>query len=230
MRTLPRRLPVNRDRPVYDGVESCVVVKLLPPHLRLLRGDARHQRRDRGGSQLPLPPEPLPPPGFLSDRAKRVWTELAAELHRVGWLTSVDAPCFCVFCTTAARWLEVEEALAEAEGEGNPQLRRIARDLARDVLKFGAEFGLTPVSRLRLDVVRPEPQSKFRGLLAYDDLEPDTVAVWSTLTRRFGRFAPERGERKRTEGNRFWVLSSMRARFSARRTFNQSPPSRPTTS
>ena len=52
---------------------------------------------------------------------------MAAELHRVSWLTSVDAPCFSVFCTTAAL-LEVEEALAEAEGEGNPQLRRIARD------------------------------------------------------------------------------------------------------
>jgi hypothetical protein len=46
----------------------------------------------------------------------------------------------------------------------------------------------------------------------------------------FRPFAPERGERKRTEGNRSWVLSSMRARFSARRTFNQSSPSRPTTS
>jgi hypothetical protein len=48
--------------------------KATPPHLRLLRGDARHQQRDGGGSQLPLPPEPLPPSGFLSDRAKGVWT------------------------------------------------------------------------------------------------------------------------------------------------------------
>lgn len=50
----------------------------------------------------------------------------------------------------------------------------MARDLARDVVKMGEQFGLSPMARTRLAIVQPEQPSKFAGLLAGPSLvEPE---------------------------------------------------------
>lgn len=141
--------------------------KPTPSYLRVLRGDTRKQARDQSRPRVLPPPEPIQPPGALSTAAKAVWAELAPELHRVGWLTALDAPAFAALCGVVARWREVDARLAG--GEDTPALRRLARDLGRDVTKMGEQFGLTPLARTRLSVVQPKVKSKFSDFLAGAD-------------------------------------------------------------
>jgi P27 family predicted phage terminase small subunit len=116
------------------------------------------------------------PPERLSDVAKEEWRAVAPELHRLGLLTVVDLTPLAMYCEAAAKQRHAEAAVAKLDGaltyttaEGqkhvNP-LVRIASSAANDAIKFGAHFGLTPISRLRLTgVTPPQGPSKFDGLL-----------------------------------------------------------------
>jgi P27 family predicted phage terminase small subunit len=81
---------------------------------------------------------------------------------------------FAAYCAAYGRWRLAEEMLAGAEllvdgsaGNRVPNpLIKIAQQAARDLIKFGNEFGLTPSSRARVRAGVPEDHGKFSGLLA----------------------------------------------------------------
>jgi P27 family predicted phage terminase small subunit len=90
-------------------------------------------------------------------------------------LTVLDQTIFAVYCISYGRWRAAEELLAGEPltvpgSEGTPiqnPLCRIAREAARDLLRAGAEFGLTPSSRARISAgLSPPGPSKFGDLLA----------------------------------------------------------------
>jgi P27 family predicted phage terminase small subunit len=145
-----------------------------PVRLKLIQGNPGHRK-------LPKEPQPAsssrcpPPPDYLTGSAADEWKRIAPELHRIGLLTKVDLNCLAVYCASFARWKLAEELLAKepltAEGyEGNPMIQhplvRIASQAARDVLRAGAEFGLSPASRARISAGFPPGPSKFGDLLA----------------------------------------------------------------
>jgi P27 family predicted phage terminase small subunit len=85
-----------------------------------------------------------------------------------------------------ATWREAAEALARMQArdgpphglliksaDGNPRknpLIKIAADAANDMMRFAAEFALTPVARSRIAAgVDAQPPSKFDGLLGGRD-------------------------------------------------------------
>jgi P27 family predicted phage terminase small subunit len=79
--------------------------------------------------------------------------------------------CLCCYCHAYSLWrdaseqLEAEGLLSETKGGRtcrNP-LIKIVNDAAGDMLRFAAEFGLTPVARTRL--AQGLQASKFDGLL-----------------------------------------------------------------
>jgi P27 family predicted phage terminase small subunit len=113
----------------------------------------------------------------LSEPAKAEWRRLAPELHRLGLLTVLDHTAFAAYCSSFARWVEADrllqtEGLLATGSTGNTiahPLFKVATQSARDMIKAGAEFGLTPSARARLAAggyVPPEPPSKFGDLLA----------------------------------------------------------------
>jgi P27 family predicted phage terminase small subunit len=145
-----------------------------PIKLRLLRGNP---------GRRPIPREPQPksapkcpePPEYVTGLAAAEWRRIAPELHRLGLLTVLDQTVFAVYCVSYGRWRAAEELLAAepvvVRGcEGSPvqnPLCRIAREAARDLLRAGAEFGLTPSARARISAGLPPPgPSKFGDLLA----------------------------------------------------------------
>ena len=143
------------------------------PHLRLLKGNpgkrpARSLPEPTRTEQCPEPPE------HLQGYAKEAWLELAPELYRLNLLTVLDIGPFSAYCCAYAHWRLAEESIARLDstvtttknGQRVHPLVRIASQAANDALRFGAHFGLSPNSRLRLSGLKPLPRpNKFDGLL-----------------------------------------------------------------
>jgi P27 family predicted phage terminase small subunit len=150
----------------------------VPTRLKVLRGNPGHRRLSKlepTPRREPACPEPLP---FLGPHAQREWRRVGPELFELGLLTVLDTAAFGAYCAAYGHWVEAEEQLAESgalvvEGSaGSPlanPLLKIATQAARDLIRFGNEFGLTPSSRARLRAEPVQDLGKFKGLLAgYD--------------------------------------------------------------
>jgi P27 family predicted phage terminase small subunit len=146
----------------------------VPFVLRQLRGNPgkRPLRKPPAPSVLPECP---PPPDWLHEFAKQEWWRTAPELHVLGLLSSVDTACLAAYCMSYAMWREAAEQLADerllSETRAGQTCRnplvKVARDAAADMMRYAAEFGLTPVARTRIAAgVRAEPPGKFDGLLS----------------------------------------------------------------
>jgi len=99
--------------------------------------------------------------------ARNAWRQLAPILQRMGLLTELDVSAFTVLCLTWARLERARHRLASATRRAKApytveQLEAI-RKCEVSVEKaehswrvLAGEFGLTPASRNRLDVVAPK--------------------------------------------------------------------------
>jgi P27 family predicted phage terminase small subunit len=157
-------------------------MRKLPTHLKLLKGNPG--KRPIKPEPEPAVPEKLPePPAFLSEDAVNEWWRVVPELRALGLLTVLDVQPLAAYCVAYAQWIAAEQALAQmAAGDprfnglmitgstgsllANP-LVKISRNAAADMLRFAAEFGMTPRARSYLDAAgRLSGPSKFDGLLA----------------------------------------------------------------
>ena len=96
-----------------------------------------------------------PPPGTLSEIARAVWEDVAAETVALGILTSADLPMLALLAETSATVSELEQTIREegftvSTGAGgrkaHPALKALetTRGAVTRLLK---EFGLSPLSR-----------------------------------------------------------------------------------
>ncbi len=99
-----------------------------------------------------------PAPAHLSDPAKKEWKRIAAELYRLGLLTTVDRTGLEAYCMAYAQWLEATEKIKKhgmviKAPSGfpvqNPFLA-IANRAASEMRTWLCEFGMTPSSRTRV--------------------------------------------------------------------------------
>jgi P27 family predicted phage terminase small subunit len=145
-----------------------------PIRLRLLRGNPgcrRIPKEPHAKSARKFPS----PPAFLSEYAVYEWNRVGPELWQLGLLTVLDETSFAAYCQSYGLWRLAEERLAQEDlvSPGcernkviNP-LQKIATQAARDLIRFGQEFALTPSSRARTAAgLPPNPPSKFGDLLA----------------------------------------------------------------
>jgi P27 family predicted phage terminase small subunit len=153
----------------------------VPFPLKVLRGNP---------GKRPMRPEPQPevaadvpePPAFITGYAADEWWRSAPELHRLGLLTRIDVPALAAYCHAYGQWRMAAESLAKMQANDpvmNAQIIKtkygdaamnplvsIVRKHAGDVVRFAAEFGLTPIARTRLAAgYKPPSPSKFDGLL-----------------------------------------------------------------
>jgi P27 family predicted phage terminase small subunit len=153
-----------------------------PTHLRLLRGNP---------SKRPVPNEPQPAipdgmpeaPPFLGAYGRDEWWSTGVQLYQLGLLTVVDVQPFAAYCQSVHLWRTAIEKL-KAMAENDPTMAALlvksrngnamqnplfltARQCANDMLRYAAEFGLTPAARARIAGAGFEPPggSKFDGLL-----------------------------------------------------------------
>jgi len=132
------------------------------------------------------PSEPRTEPGrprcprWLDREAKAAWKHLVPQLDRMGVLTKLDRNALARYCQLWSRWRRAEEFLCDqgdthlvkdAAGQvkgvrAYPQVR-IANQLAEQLLRLEAQFGMTPSARSRIEVpelARDETDDKRRYL------------------------------------------------------------------
>ena len=140
--------------------------KPKPTYLKLLNGNPG--KRPLNQSEPKPQPEreiPLAPPE-LSVEARAEWERVAGELSRLGTLTVVDRAALAAYSQAYGRWIQAERAIAEmaqrdqlthglmiktTNGNAiqNPLVGMANRAMA-DMVRYAAEFGMTPSSRSRI--------------------------------------------------------------------------------
>jgi P27 family predicted phage terminase small subunit len=157
--------------------------KAVPVQLKLLRGNPGKQVL-RDDVMYPDQFSDVPePPAFITGYACDEWYNVATELHRLGVLTKLDCVPLAAYCYAYGQWRDAAEMLATVRDDPtrgllirgalggaveNP-LIYIARKAAADMMKYSAEFGLTPAARSRVAARGKgdgDQTSKFGGLLA----------------------------------------------------------------
>ena len=155
----------------------------MPTQLNLLRGNPGKQRLPNNEPQPEQDIDVPDPPPFITGYAADEWWTVATQLHRLGLLTKVDCAPLAAYCSAYGHWRQAEESLARmaandplmhgkiiktkyGDAAVNP-LVSIARKHAGDMVRFAAEFGLTPAARTHISAGSADnSQSKFAGLLA----------------------------------------------------------------
>ncbi len=138
--------------------------KPKPTRMKELAGTLRPHRTN------PAEPRPDPaipdPPDHLTEAARSEWARVTGELHVLGILSNLDRGALGAYCQAYGRWAAAEEALARmAEKDAvtagiiirtrtgnaiqNPLVGAANKAMA-DMVRYAAEFGLTPSSRTRV--------------------------------------------------------------------------------
>jgi P27 family predicted phage terminase small subunit len=124
------------------------------------------------------PPEP---PAMLKGEARAEWRRVAPGLWDLGLLTAIDVGPLAAYCAAWGRWKAAEALIEKAKrkypaGGGlfietsNGNLVQhpavgLANRAMTDVVKFAAEFGMTPSGRMKVSQhvpaspTRPTPQA-----------------------------------------------------------------------
>jgi P27 family predicted phage terminase small subunit len=138
--------------------------KPTPTHLKLVRGNPGKRRLN---ATEPAPGRVLPAPlPELSRDARIEWERVAGELHRIGVLSGIDRAALAAYCQAYGRWIVAERAIAKmaerdqlTEGlmikttNGNAvqnPLVGTANKAMADMVRYAAEFGMTPSARSRI--------------------------------------------------------------------------------
>lgn len=152
--------------------------KNKPAELRIIEGNPG-KRPIPETIAAPRPSNPPGPPAHLTVEAKTEWRRQASALHKIGLLTGLDRGTFAAYCQAYGDWVVAQKALNDLRKKGgagaflsktsnnnviqNP-LVGIANTARRDMMKFAAEFGLTPSARTQISANDPKtPSTPGRG-------------------------------------------------------------------
>jgi len=132
------------------------------PNLKLISGNP---------GKRPIPTNPQPnvlsldaePPAWIGKYGREFWKEEAPELIELGVLTEADLPMWSILCCTwnmLRRSLESldQDGLTTKDERGLPRKNpawTLFNSAAKDFSRLAQEFGMTPLSRQRLDVKPP---------------------------------------------------------------------------
>ena len=155
--------------------------KPKPTHLKLVTGNPG-KRALNENEPKPEPSLPSPPP-HLDDEAKVEWGRVSEQLYALGCLSKIDRAALAAYCQAYARWVRAEQAIAgmakrdeltrglmikttNGNAISNP-LVGVANKAMADMVRYAAEFGMTPSARSRIDAdaagraARDDPADKY---------------------------------------------------------------------
>jgi len=139
--------------------------KPKPTHLKLITGNPGKRALPRAEARaiLALPAVPA----HLTDDAKVEWGRVSDELYKIGLLSGIDRAALAAYCQAYGRWVAAERAIATmAAGDTltagllikttngnaiqNPLVGTANKAMA-DMVRYAAEFGMTPSARSRIN-------------------------------------------------------------------------------
>lgn len=155
--------------------------KPKPTRLKLIEGN-RGKRPLNSKEPRTVTARPSAPPHLTAD-ALEEWNRVATWLHRIGLLSEVDRAALAAYAQAYGRWVQAERAIAKmAEKDqltgglmiktsnGNAiqnPLVGTANKAAADMMRYAAEFGMTPSARTRIAAEAQEesddPAERFFG-------------------------------------------------------------------
>jgi P27 family predicted phage terminase small subunit len=130
--------------------------KPKPSRLRIVGGNAGRRPIN---TREPKPAIAAPSaPAVLRGEARREWRRVVPMLEAMGVLAAIDRAALAAYCQSYGRWLDAERELRRAgltfeTDKGNhvqSPLVGIARRAMADVVRYSAEFGMTPSARSRV--------------------------------------------------------------------------------
>ena len=142
-----------------------------PTVLRVIEGNRGRRPLNKNEPK----PRPITPtcPSHLAAAGRAEWKRIVPELERMGLLTIVDRAALAAYCQAYARWKAAEAKIVETgevirqPGTGNyvrnPWLLTAERAMEQ-VHRYGAEFGLTPAARTRIQVPKGEGEDDWPEL------------------------------------------------------------------
>ena len=142
------------------------ISKQKPTALKKLQGTYRPDRD--GGADDALNKKKPVCPSFLDKDAKAEWRRVVNDLYDAGLLRNVDRTALANYCQLFSTWKQATELVQEKglvikTSNGNiiqsPALG-IANVAAREMMKALQQFGMTPVSRARLEPDKPEEKEE----------------------------------------------------------------------
>lgn len=112
-------------------------------------------------------------PKHLKGLAREEWNRLAGELVELGMISNLDRAALAVCCTAYADYviacneLAGKKAVLMSSKGGTYQNPWVAikRRSMEQVIKFYAEFGMTPSSRSRVHAELPDAEDEMAGFL-----------------------------------------------------------------
>jgi len=156
--------------------------KKEPTSLKLVKGNPGKRALPKNE---PKPKIRIPTaPAHLASYGKTEWKRVCRELFNLGLLSGVDRAALAAYCQCYARWRKAEEelnklarskksihgGLVTETTNGNliqNPLVGLANTAMKDMIKYAAEFGMTPSARTRIEasplVDDEEDQSEFYG-------------------------------------------------------------------
>ena len=117
-----------------------------PSHLVELEGGRQFKKpkkRPRPGFNAPQAPK------HLSFAAKKLWRVYVKQLRDAGILTELDGAQLADLCTMETRLLQITRQINE---NFDLKLVRIERDLAQQVRMMRGDFGMSPLTRTKVEV------------------------------------------------------------------------------
>lgn len=152
--------------------------KAKPTNLRLIEGNPG--KRGINLNEPKAEPVRMAPPQMLCDDATEEWERISEQLYNMGVLTSADRSALAAYCQCYGRWVKAERAIAKMAEQDtvtrglmiktsngnaiqNPLVGVSNRAMA-DMVRYAAEFGMTPSARTRIDIEKTrdnDPASKF---------------------------------------------------------------------
>jgi P27 family predicted phage terminase small subunit len=165
----------------------------LPTKIKKLRGNpgkrALNDREPKVAAGIPIRPIGLQP------LAIKEWRDIVPELEQLGILSKIDGKALAAYCSAFARWMQAEQEITARgiiveepilDREGNEVGTRIKRNpavsISNEALKlmksFLIEFGMTPASRSRIRVEKPDqPEDPLEALLKRHDVQTEIPTV-----------------------------------------------------
>ena len=153
--------------------------KPKPTNLKVVSGTDRADRRNKAEPKVEIAmPEA---PAHLSEQALEEWERVCVEMYNAGILSNLDRAALGAYCQAYGRWVQAERALAKfAERDAatsglmiktqsgnaiqNPLVGSANKAMA-DMMRYAAEFGMTPSARSRIMAIErgetDDPFAKF---------------------------------------------------------------------
>lgn len=154
--------------------------KPKPTNLKLVTGN-RGKRALPKNEAVVENAEPMPP-AWLCDDAKVEWGRVCGQLFKVGLMTDIDRAALAAYCDAYATFAKCRRALEAMEKESpgsslttmttngnviqNPILG-ILNQARINLVKFAAEFGMTPSARSRVTPIENGNGEKETGFSAF---------------------------------------------------------------